>query len=115
MPRNNFGTSAALSLLWLILFYSTGDPRLFFPFTMQLALQLGFQRGPSGSAWIAAVFLLIRLVQGATWKVLSVELVVAAIVISICLAAFSRSSKSTLSALGWAAFGSILAFLGLAL
>ena len=93
----------------------TGDRRLFFPFTIQFALQTAFQRRPKilGCASTVGVFLMIRILQGATFKVLLVEIAVAVVVIS--LAAYGKTSGGWVSRLVWAGFGSFLAFLGLAL
>jgi hypothetical protein len=56
---------------------------------------------------------MIRILQGATFKVLLVEIAVAVVVIS--LAAYGKTSGGWVSRLVWAGFGSFLAFLGLAL
>ena len=65
----------APAALWFLLFWATGDRRLFFPFSMQLAASLG-----SGwhSVWVVGVFTAIRVLQGASAHVLGVELIVAA-------------------------------------
>lgn len=106
----NVWPASAVSLLWLGLFFASGDARLFFPFSIQYALQLAFPR----SAAVAGAFLFIRIVQGATLKVLSVEFAVAAAVLAICSGAYARSSKSLQARIGWAALGSFLAYVGLA-
>lgn len=103
--------SSAGSLCWLAMFAVSGDPRLFFPFSIQFALQTAFPR----SVGVIAAFLLIRISQGATLRVLLVELAVATMVVAISSGAYARSSKSLQARAGWAAFGSILAYLGLAL
>jgi len=103
--------SSAVSLLWLALYFASGDPRLFFPFSMQFALQCGWPRG----ATVVAAFLAIRIAQGATLKVLLVEIGVAVAVMAICAGGYARSSRTPQTRLGWAAFGSFLAYLGLAL
>jgi hypothetical protein len=108
--RDAWGSSA-ISLLWLALYFASGDPRLFFPFSIQFALQCGWPRG----AMVVAAFLAIRIAQGATFKVLLVELAVAAAVLAICAGGYARSSRTPRARLGWAAFGSFLAYLGLAL
>jgi hypothetical protein len=109
--------TAGVGMLWLGLFLFTGDRRLFFPFTIQFALQAAFQRRPAflGCAGIVGVFLMIRMVQGATLEVLLVELAVAAAVVGVSMSAYMRTSGGWISRLGWAGFGSFLAFLGLAL
>jgi hypothetical protein len=102
--------SSAVSMLWLALYFASGDPRLFFPFSIQFALQCGWPRG----AAVLASFLAIRISQGATAKVLLVELAVAVVVIAISLGGYARSSRTLLARAGWAAAGSFLAYLGLA-
>ena len=61
------------------------------------------------------VFLVIRILQGAMFKVLLVEIAVAVAVVVISLAAYGKTSGGWVSRLVWAGFGSFLAFLGLAL
>jgi hypothetical protein len=106
--------AACVSLLWLVVFHATGDRRLFFPFSIQFALQAGFTRRLR-CAIVVLPFMLIRVAQGATVKVLAVELAVAAIVAAVSLAGYGRSSGRWQARTGWAGFGSFLAFVGLAL
>ncbi len=106
--------TACLSLVWLALFLLTGDRRLFFPFAIQFAMQAGFARR-AGSLTIVGLFLLIRIAQGASLHVLAVELAVAAVVVAISLGAYRLAGQSWGSRLGWAGFGSVLAFLGLSI
>ncbi|MCX6611855.1 MAG: hypothetical protein NTW74_13495 [Acidobacteria bacterium] len=77
-----------ISLLWLGAFVITGDRRLFFPFTMQFAVQalvywaLRSQRlGLIAAAGVVGLFSVIRLVQSATLIVLLVELIVAGVAV----------------------------------
>lgn len=106
-----------LSLFWLGAFAASGDRRLFFPFTIQFAMQLAclemdrsILRAVLGAVWIVAVFSAVRLVQSAPLIVLLVELVVAAVAIAVALAVHRE---------GWgnrglaAAIASLLAFVGL--
>ena len=92
----------AVPFIWVALFAITGDRRLFFPFALYQATVFGQNWGQSwrggfaaGSAMIVTLFMLIRIEQEASFKVIAVELIVAMI------AAFA----------GWSAtrrFGSII-------
>jgi hypothetical protein len=120
LSRGDFDAKAVtftslLSLLWLALFFITGDRRLFFPFSIQYALEAAFFGRRSFAAIAAGAFLLIRIAQAATFKVLAVELAVAIVVLGISLAAYGSKPRGWTARLGWSAFGSLLAFLGLAL
>jgi len=86
------------SLAWLALSHVTGIRELFFPYSMYLAScvalrdsQRATQRavwlGPLGGAAIVAVFLVIRILQQATLRVLAVEFVVAAAILALVLVA----------------------------
>jgi len=85
------------SLAWLALSHTTGNRELFFPYTMYLAscvAMRGSDRadraewlGPLGGAAIVAVFLVIRILQQATLRVLAVEFVVAAAILALVLVA----------------------------
>ncbi len=105
-----------VGLAWLVLFRITGDSRLFFPYSMQYAVQVacllkGRVKWPvlSGGGSVVAVFALIRVWQQATLPVLAVELMVAAIVLGAAAVAYGRVK----SRVGAAALGSVLAFAGL--
>ncbi len=109
------------SFVWLALYYWTGDRRLFFPYSMQLAAQLacllqGRVRLPAivGGGSIVAVFTMIRIAQSATTGVLIVELAVAAAALAIALHAYRGSSRNTTARVVASALGSVLAFGGLA-
>jgi len=91
------------SLAWLALSHTTGNRELFFPYTMYLAscvAMRGSDRadraewlGPLGGAAIVAVFLVIRILQQATLRVLAVEFVVAAAILALVLVACSWSRR----------------------
>ena len=68
--------AAGPAFFWLALFHWTGDRRLFFPFAMHLAQA-------SSPVLLATAFFAIRIQQFATLHVLTVELLVAAAVLSI--------------------------------
>jgi hypothetical protein len=122
LSRDGFDTTtvlrtASFGIVWLALFQLTGDRRLFFPFTIQFALHTAFPRPPklAGCAGTVAVFLMVRVLQGATFQVLLVETAVAVAVVAVSLAAYAKTSGGWVSRLAWAGFGSFLASLGLAL
>ena len=108
--------AALPGLVWLVLFHFTDDRRLFFPFTIQYALQAGFFRRPAltGCGVIVGTFFAIRIAQGATLKVLIVEMIVTVAVIAISTSGYRQRSNGWLARLSWAAFGSFVAYLGLA-
>jgi hypothetical protein len=95
------------SLAWLALSHATGNRELFFPYTMYLASsaalwdsQRATQRaaglGPLGGAAIVAAFMVIRILQQATVRVLTVEFVVAAAILALVLVARSWSRRDGL-------------------
>ena len=90
------------SLVWLALSHATGNRELFFPYTMYLAScvalrdsQQATQRpawlGPLGGAAIVAAFMVIRILQQATLRVLAVEFVIAAAILALVVVAGSWS------------------------
>jgi hypothetical protein len=92
------------SLAWLALSHATGNRELFFPYTMYLAScvalwnsQRATQRaawlGPLGGAAIVAAFMVIRILQQATVRVLAVEFVVAAAILALVVVAGSWSRR----------------------
>ena len=92
------------SLAWLALSHATGNRELFFPYTMYLAScvalwnsQRATQRaawlGPLGGAAIVAAFMVIRILQQATVRVLAVEFVVAAAILALVVVTGSWSRR----------------------
>ena len=87
------------SLAWLALSHATGNRELFFPYTMYLAscvAMRGSDRadraawlGPFGGAAVVAAFMIIRILQQATVRVLAVEFVVAAAILALVVVAGS--------------------------
>jgi len=84
------------SLAWLGFSHATGNRELFFPYTMYLASCVALrdsQRaswlGPLGGAAIVAAFMIIRILQQATVRVLVVEFVVAAAILALVVVAGS--------------------------
>ncbi len=113
-------STSLISLIWLLAFVMTGDRRLFFPFTMQFAVQaLGYwslrsQRfGMVSAAGVVGLFSVIRLIQSATLIVLLVELVVAAVALWIAGAYYRRGAAGLGRRLVAGAMVSLLAFAGL--
>ncbi len=85
---------AVPSLAWLALSHATGNRELFFPYTMYLASCVALRTagraawlGPLGGAAIVAAFMVIRILQHATVRVLAVEFVVAATILALVLVA----------------------------
>jgi len=91
------------SLSWLGFSYATGNRELFFPYTMYLAscvAMRGSDRaaratwlGPLGGAAVVAAFMVIRILQQATLRVLAVEFVVAAAILALVVVARSWSRR----------------------
>jgi len=103
----------AVSLLWLGAFLYTGDRRLYFPFTLQLAMQLIALRGNRHGVGLVGLFSVIRLVQGASLIVLAVELVVTGVALGVPALLYRRSAVGEIQRLGYALLASVLAFAGL--
>jgi hypothetical protein len=88
------------SLAWLGLSHATGNRELFFPYTMYLASCVALRAtertpwlGPLGGAAIVALFMVIRILQQATVRVLVVEFVVAAAILALVVVAGSWSRR----------------------
>jgi len=84
------------SLAWLGFSHATGNRELFFPYTMYLASCVALRAtertpwlGPLGGAAIVALFMVIRILQQATVRVLVVEFVVAAAILALVVVAGS--------------------------
>lgn len=82
------------SLAWLALSHATGNRELFFPYTMYLASCVTVRAaerpawlGPLGGLAIVTAFMVIRILQQATVRVLVVEFVVAAAILALVLVA----------------------------
>lgn len=112
--------SLLLSGLWLGAQHFSGDIRLFFPFTLHFATQLGLMLPFSplrsalyGSGGIVLLFSIIRLWQSASLIVLLVELLVAAVAISFPLALYRLSAPSSLALNATLLLSALLGYLGL--
>ena len=111
--------SGALSLLWLLAFRLTGDRRLFFPYAMQVAVQIPVllahkMARPSllGGGAILIVFLVIRIWQAASVEVLAVESIAGAAILFMTNLT-GLKSPNIAHHLGAGALGSVLAFAAL--
>jgi hypothetical protein len=127
MPRRmRSATSVAgatgIGVAWVLLFCLTGDRRLFFPYTIQVAVQTicllhGRVRRPAllGGGLAVGLFAAIRVIQGATPAVLAVELLVAGVVLALATAVWRRSSQTPAFRCAISLAGSLLAFAALSL
>jgi len=94
------------SLVWLGISRATGNRELFFPYTMYLAscvamrgsdrADLAAWLGPLGGAVVVAAFMVIRILQQATVRVLVVELVVAAAILAVVVVARALGRRSVI-------------------
>lgn len=89
------------SLGWLAAFWATGNRELFFPYAMYLAGHTSLtvsHRGPVAApiagSLVVAVFLAIRVLQGATSRVLAVEAVAAGVILAATCLAMARCKRS---------------------
>ena len=109
-------------LLWLILFRITGNRELFFPYAMYLATHVSlllcrrsFWLGSLGGMLVVAVFLVVRYLQYATWRVLAVEFGVAAAILALALVAYPASPRNLYTHILTAGVASLLAYAGLSI
>lgn len=94
----------ACSLIWLAIFRWIFVRQLFFPYTMHLA-SCAVLFASSAETWrgyvrgmiIVAVFIAIRFLQGATNRVLSIELIVAAVILAFAIGFYQLSPKNAAS------------------
>lgn len=115
--RSDLIQFTAIGFLWLLAFEYSDDRRLFFPYTIQFAVQL-FVLSPRGrpiaaSSAIVALFAAIRIGQGATMIVLLVELIVATLAIASAAYYHQAAPPTTARRIVTAALGSLIAFAGL--
>lgn len=113
--------TAATSFVWLGLFHWNGDRRLFFPYAMQIAVQMAYLmqgRVPYpqiiGGGGIVALFLVIRLRQSATAGVLILEMFVALAILPLVLRICGSAARGPWHRALAGVLGSALAFAGLA-
>ncbi len=92
------------SLIWLAIFRWILVRQLFFPYTMHLAA-CAVLFASSEETWrayvrgmiVVAVFIAIRFLQGATNRVLSIELIIAAVILASAIALSQLTPKNTAS------------------
>lgn len=115
-----FLQSLLLSGFWLGAHHWSGDIRLYFPFTLHFATQLGLllpfsplRSALYGSGGIILLFSIIRLLQSASLIVLLVELLVAALAIALPLALFRLGERTSLARNATLLLSALLAYLGL--
>jgi hypothetical protein len=107
--------SIVSSFLWLAVYVVTEDRRLYFPYTIQLAFQL-YALSPArgwASTGLVALFAVIRLVQGASLIVLTVELLITGVALLIPIWYFNSGTAGSTRRLLAGALASLLAFAGL--
>ncbi len=98
--------------VWLAAYVWTGDRRLYFPFVIPVIVLVWGWQSVRGGLALAALFAGIRIAQGASAKVLLVELLVS--IFAICLPLW-MGQQGDAPGLRWACAtaGSLLAFAGL--
>lgn len=113
-------SSLVLSSFWLAALQYTGDIRLYFPFTLHFATQLGIllpfsptRSALYGSGGIVLLFSVIRLLQSASLIVLLVELLVAAVAVGLPLMLFHAGPPTPLRRNISLILAALLAYLGL--
>ncbi len=118
--RQSIVSALSVSFLWLALFCWSGDRRLYFPFAMQFAVQIPFLiDGRVARPWIlggggtVVLFLLIRIAQSATIKVLVVEAIVATVILVFLHILRGYLGEGTKTRVMAGAIASVLAFIGL--
>lgn len=98
----------ACSLIWLVIFRWFFVRQLFFPYTMHLATcallfasdfasDFEIWRGYIRGMIVLAVFLAIRFLQGATNRVLGIELIVAAVILAFAICFYQLTPKNAVS------------------
>lgn len=89
------------SLGWLAASWATGNRELFFPFTMYLAAHAALTVSRHGrvatavaGGVVVAAFLVFRVLQGATPRVLAVEAIAAGAILAAACVAIARRERS---------------------
>jgi hypothetical protein len=101
------------TFVWLLAFVWTGDRRLYFPFVIPLIVLVWGGQSTRAGWGLVALFTAIRLAQGASAKVLAVELAVTVAALGVPL---WLGRQATAPGARWACamLSSLLAFAGLA-
>jgi len=110
------------ALGWVAAHHATGNRELFFPYAMYLAAHVagqcarrGWPAAFSAGAVVVAAFLAIRGFQGATSRVLAVELAVAGAILAAVVVAVMTAAKRPWAKAVVAVLASLAAYAGLAL
>jgi hypothetical protein len=110
------------SLGWLAAFWATGNRELFFPFMMYLAAHAALTVSGRGlipacaaGGLVVATFLVIRVGQAATPRVLAVEAIAAGVILTATSRAFARRERSPIGDGLLLALASAAAFVSLRL
>jgi len=121
-PQVGVLAAVAPSLTWLGLAQATGNRELFFPYAMHLAAVVLCALAGRGAAWgllggggVAAAFLVVRVAQQATPRVLAVECAVAAAILVAATFAWSRVPRRAGMDAAIIVGSALLAYAGLAL
>ncbi|MCX7396228.1 MAG: hypothetical protein NT138_00955 [Planctomycetales bacterium] len=112
----------ACSLIWLAIFRWMFVRQLFFPYTMHLAacvllFESDFDkwRGYIQGMIVVAVFIAIRFLQGATNRVVIIELIVAAVILACAIGVYQLTPKNAASRAIAVVLSSLAAVAGLAI
>jgi len=94
----------ACSLIWLAIFRWMLVRQLFFPYTMHLATcavlfvsDFGLWRGYSRGMIVVTTFIALRFLQGATNRVLSIEFIVAAVILTLAIGCYQFTPRNAVS------------------
>jgi hypothetical protein len=121
-PQSGVLAVVAPGLIWLGLAQVTGNRELFFPYAMHLAAVVLCAFAGRGAAWglvggsgVAAAFLVVRVAQQATPRVLAVECAVAAAILVAATFAWLRFPRRAGMDAAIIVGSALLAYAGLAL
>ena len=101
------------AMFWLGVFHFTGDRRMFFPFSILFAASFALRANWPATMGIMVLFLVARILQDATFKVLAVEVLVAVAVLCPVYFAQKKLSPRGQWRSAFAVASSLLAFIGL--
>ena len=112
----------ACSLIWLAIFRWMFVRQLFFPYTLHLATcgvlfasDFEIWRGYIRGLIVVAVFIAIRFLQGATNRVVIIELIVAAVILAFAIGIYQLTPKNAASRVIVVFLSSLAAVAGLAI
>ena len=112
----------ACSLIWLVICCWMVFRQLFFPYTMHLATcaalfasDFGFWRAYINGIIVVTMFIAIRFLQDATNRVLSIEFIVAAIILALAICFYQLTPRNAVSRAVVVIVGSLCAVAGLAI